>query len=224
MSKNVKTSPSPPPVSQVSGTSSSNPNTNPSTSPRASSLKNTNSKNNNNSLSGKGKSKDSDELESDTIALSPPTSSSDKYTELETGAGREFDDSDDLLSDYTSETTFFDGERSGSTLGSKAKDVWHFISYKSDGRVHIFGEWVARTKAHRYIVIGPDWACVAMTYIVIIVPSIFVSLYLLENLAEKIVYFILFGLCIFGLTTVFIADPGLVRKYHHARSRHWTYW
>lgn len=90
--------------------------------------------------------------------------------------------------------------------------------------MHIFGEWIARTKSHRYIVIGPDWACVAMTYTVIIIPSVFVSIYFLVNLAETIIYFVLFGLCIFGLTTVFIADPGLVRKYHHARSRHWTYW
>jgi hypothetical protein len=109
-------------------------------------------------------------------------------------------------------------------LGGSSKDIWDFIFYRSDGRVHIIGEWVSRTKAHRYIVIGPDWACVAMTYIVIITPSVFVAIYLLVNLAEKIIYFILFGLCIFGLTTVFIADPGLVRKYHHARSRHWTYW
>lgn len=109
-------------------------------------------------------------------------------------------------------------------LAGSSKDIWDFIFYRSDGRVHIIGEWVSRTKAHRYIVIGPDWACVAMTYIVIITPSVFVAIYLLVNLAEKIIYFILFGLCIFGLTTVFTADPGLVRKYHHARSRHWTYW
>ena len=109
-------------------------------------------------------------------------------------------------------------------VAGNAKDVWEFIFYRSDGRVHIFGEWIARTKSMRTIVIGPDWACVAMTYLVIIVPSVFVSIYLLVNLPEQIIYFILLGLCIFGLTTVFIADPGLVRKYHHARSRHWTYW
>jgi hypothetical protein len=139
------------------------------------------------------------------------------------GSSREIEESDDLLSDYTSETTFFDEERSPSTLG-EIKDNWQFVYYKIDGRVHIFGEWVARTKSHRYVVIGPDWACVAMTYIVIVVPSVFVYLYLLENLAEKVVFFVLFGLTVFGLTTVFVADPGLVRKYHHARSRHWTYW
>jgi len=133
------------------------------------------------------------------------------------------EESDDLLSDYTSETTFFDEERSPSTAG-ESKDVWQFVYYKIEGKVHIFGEWIARTKSHRYVVIGPDWLCVAMTYIVIVVPSVFVYLYLLENLAEKIVFFILFGLTVFGLTTVFVADPGLVRKYHHARSRHWTYW
>jgi hypothetical protein len=136
---------------------------------------------------------------------------------------REVEESDDLLSDYTSETTFFDEERSPSTAG-ESKDVWQFVYYKIEGKVHIFGEWIARTKSHRYVVIGPDWLCVAMTYIVIVVPSVFVYLYLLENLAEKIVFFILFGLTVFGLTTVFVADPGLVRKYHHARSRHWTYW
>lgn len=33
------------------------------------------------------------------------------------GSGRECDESDDLLSDYTSETTFFDAERSSSATG-----------------------------------------------------------------------------------------------------------
>lgn len=134
---------------------------------------------------------------------------------------REYDESDDLLSDYTSETTFFDDDKSPSTL--VAKDTWTFTCYKTDGRVHIFGEWIAKTKSYRYAVIGPDWLCVMMTYILIVVPSVFVYMYLLHTLAEEIIFFILFGVCIFGLTTVFIADPGLVRKYHHARSRHWTY-
>lgn len=34
-------------------------------------------------------------------------------------SGREGDESDDLLSDYTSETTFFDADRSNSTAGMK---------------------------------------------------------------------------------------------------------
>mmetsp|Transcript_15502 Transcript_15502/g.14852 ORF Transcript_15502/g.14852 Transcript_15502/m.14852 type:complete len:298 (+) Transcript_15502:209-1102(+) len=140
---------------------------------------------------------------------------------------REYDENDDLLSDYTSDTTFFDftdGKKSNSSNGnSKDDDEWTFTYYKSDGKVIILGEWMAKTKSHRYIVIGPDYLCVAITHVMIIVPSVFVSLYLLENLAEQIVYFILFGLCILGLTLVFTADPGLLRKFHHARTRHWTY-
>lgn len=89
--------------------------------------------------------------------------------------------------------------------------------------MHIFGEWLARTKSYRYLVIGPDWPCVLATYVIIVVPAVFVYLYLVNSLAEEIVFFIVFGLTIFGLTTVFVADPGLVRNYHHARSRHWTY-
>lgn len=161
---------------------------------------------------------------SDLGSKAPPRTVASASSALGSSAlgSREVEESDDLLSDYTSETTFFDEERSPSTIGD-AKEAWQFVYYKIEGKVHIFGEWIARTKSHRYVVIGPDYLCVAMTYIVIIVPSVFVYLYLLENLAEKIVFFILFGLTVFGLTTVFIADPGLVRKYHHARSRHWTY-
>lgn len=140
-------------------------------------------------------------------------------------SSKEFDEQDDLLSDYTSETTFFDEERSptAATGSTVSKDVWTFSWHKTDGRVHIFGEWMARTKSYRYVVIGPDWLCVIMTYICIVVPSYFVYYYLLHSLAEEIIFFILFGLCIFGLTSVVIADPGLLRKYHHARSRDWTY-
>ena len=47
--------------------------------------------------------------------------------------------------------------------------------------------------------------------------------YFAEYLAEKIIFDILIAICVFGLTAVVTADPGLVRKYHHARSRHWTY-
>lgn len=136
-----------------------------------------------------------------------------------TGSSKEYDESDELLSDYTSETTFFDDSKSQTA----AKEIWSYSCYKTEGRVHIFGEWIAKTKSYRYAVIGPDWLCVMMTYILIVVPSAFVYLYLLHTIAEEVIFFILFGVCVFGLTTVFIADPGLVRKYHHARSRHWTY-
>jgi len=67
---------------------------------------------------------------------------------------------EDLLSDYTSETTFFDeGQQAPSTgitcthlthsfihlfipcTDLSSKDVWNFLFYKVDGKVHIFGEW-----------------------------------------------------------------------------------
>jgi len=132
---------------------------------------------------------------------------------------------DDLLSDYTSETSFFDDVGSPSMIAAATnlKEEWNYTCYKSEGKVHIFGEWTSKTKASRMIVIGPDWPCVLMTYIVIVVPSVFVYLYIVHDLAEEIIFFLLFGLVIFGLTTVFVADPGLVRKYHHARDRNWTY-
>eukprot|EP00596_Hydrurales_sp_CCMP1899_P010692 CAMPEP_0119049660 /NCGR_PEP_ID=MMETSP1177-20130426/65777_1 /TAXON_ID=2985 /ORGANISM="Ochromonas sp, Strain CCMP1899" /LENGTH=145 /DNA_ID=CAMNT_0007027169 /DNA_START=155 /DNA_END=589 /DNA_ORIENTATION=- len=58
---------------------------------------------------------------------------------------REYDENDDLLSDYTSDTTFFDftdGKKSNSSNGnSKDDDEWTFTYYKSDGKVIILGEW-----------------------------------------------------------------------------------
>lgn len=135
---------------------------------------------------------------------------------------REFDEGDDLLSDYTSDTTFFDDEKASSAVDS-SNESWTFSCHKSEGKVQILGEWISRRKAFRCAVVGPDWPCALVTYIVIIVPSIFVYLYLLNTLAELIIFFILFGICLFGLSATFFADPGLVRKYHHARSRHWTY-
>ena len=156
----------------------------------------------------------------------PPKSSTGSFSKAgsasSSASSREYDESDDLLSDYTSETTFFDDDKTPSTYNA-SKELWSYTCYKTEGKVHIFGEWIAKTKSYRYAVIGPDWPCVMMTYIVIVVPSVFVYIYLLHSLAEEIIFFLLFGVCIFGLTTVFIADPGLVRKYHHARSRHWTY-
>jgi hypothetical protein len=69
------------------------------------------------------------------------------------------DENDEYLSDFTSETTFFDEEKlSASSLNDKVvKDVWQFVLYKYEGKVHVFGEWTARTMNYRYAVIGPDW-------------------------------------------------------------------
>ena len=65
--------------------------------------------------------------------------------------------------------------------------------------------------------------CVLVTYVIVVVPAILIYYYLTPYIPEKVIFDVLFACCIFGLTAVVTADPGLVRKYHHARSRHWTY-
>ncbi len=126
---------------------------------------------------------------------------------------------DDLLSEDASVTSFDEGITSTQSM----TDSWKYTNIRFEGRVIILGEWVSRTKSHRNIVIGPDWPCVIMTYVVIGVPSVFVYLYILHNWVEMVVFFVLLAIVLFGLTAVFLADPGLVRRYHHARTRQWTF-
>lgn len=133
--------------------------------------------------------------------------------------GDDVDEQSDLLSDYSSDTSFYDDR----TAMSDAKENWTFVPYRKDGRVSILGEWLSKSKSHRYCVIGPDWPCAIITYLMVIVPSIIVYFYLVESQLEEIIFLSLLALCLFGLSTVFLTDPGLVRRYHHARSRHWTY-
>lgn len=135
------------------------------------------------------------------------------------------DENDEFLSDFTSETTFFDEEKltTSSANDKVPKDIWDFTLYRTEGKVLIFGEWTARTTSYRYAVVGPDWPCVLVTYVIIVLPAILIYYYMTPYIPEKVIFDVLFAFCIFGLTAVVTADPGLVRKYHHARSRHWTY-
>jgi hypothetical protein len=77
---------------------------------------------------------------------------------MEDTATRE-DEVDSFLSDFTSETTFFDEEKltTSSFVDKIPKDIWEFVLYRTEGKVHIFGEWSARTTSYRYVVFGPDW-------------------------------------------------------------------
>mmetsp|Transcript_17371 Transcript_17371/g.17458 ORF Transcript_17371/g.17458 Transcript_17371/m.17458 type:complete len:212 (+) Transcript_17371:136-771(+) len=97
------------------------------------------------------------------------------------------------------------------------------LCYKKEGRVHVIGEFKSAKKLRRYIVIGPDWPCVLITYIAIIVPSILIEIFLIADHTESIVYYVLLGICLLSLTIVFFADAGMVRKYKYARTRYWTY-
>ena len=69
------------------------------------------------------------------------------------------EENDEFLSDYTSDTTFFDEEKLTTTSShdKNAKELWTYTCYRVDGKVHIFSEWTARTASHRYAVVGPDW-------------------------------------------------------------------
>ncbi len=133
------------------------------------------------------------------------------------------DENEDLLSDYSSATTFFDDEQTTFQTPSNSKEAWSFAFYRSEGKLHIFGEWTTRYKAYRYVVVGPDILWVLLTYIVIIVPSFFIYKYFVIEKIERIIFLVILGICIFGLTSAVLIDPGLVRKYHHARSRKWTF-
>jgi hypothetical protein len=136
------------------------------------------------------------------------------------------EENEELLSDYTSATSFFDDVDADPrpALNQKPeRDVWAFSCYRNEGRVHVLGEWSTKSKAYRYIVIGPDIFWIILTYVLIMLPSYFIYVYYVQSELELIFYFVILGICIFSLTSSVLIDPGLVRKYHHARSRRWTY-
>lgn len=64
-------------------------------------------------------------------------------------------------------------------------DIWDWMVSNT---ILLSGEWVAKTKSFRYAVIGPDWPCVLVTYVFIIVPSVCAYVYLVQNLIEEVIY------------------------------------
>jgi len=129
---------------------------------------------------------------------------------------------DELLSECnSSETTFFDAP----ALHKKQYlPIYVFNWFRQEGRLNIFFEWQSKkAAASRLIVLGPDWLCVLLTLVLTIVPSVFVYMYVLKNLPETIVFYCVVGLVLISLLVVIISDPGLVRKYHHARDNKWTF-
>ena len=131
---------------------------------------------------------------------------------------------------YIDENSPLTGRSFHNNSNSKITDSPKFVFYRYDGKVHIFFEFPANQQkglkvleSFKLIVIGPDYPCVIMTYILIFAPYILLKHFLVRNYIENIIYFILLGLCAFSLTTVAISDPGLLRRYHHARTHGWTY-
>lgn len=120
--------------------------------------------------------------------------------------------------DYSSDTSFFDEDEVAVTLVP-----WKFTLYKKIGNMHVFCEWARKTKIYRFAVIGPGWWCAMVIYALLLGLCGYVNNYLLKSLSAKIIFHLLFGVSIIGHTITFLIDPGLLRKYHHARSRHWSY-
>eukprot|EP01041_Mallomonas_annulata_P010077 gene10077-20997_t len=115
---------------------------------------------------------------------------------------------------------------------SKAKDkkeskkkgrVSRFQCCKMEGKVHIIGEWKSSKQTRRLLVIGPDWPCVTVTYICIVVPCVLIYNYMIDSKTEAIIFYCLFACCLLALTAVVVSDPGLVKKYRNAKTRYWTY-
>lgn len=130
------------------------------------------------------------------------------------------DSADEIISDNSSATSFDNEE---SYLVKQKDQNWKYNTIRYEGKVIVLGEWTSRTKSHRHVVIGPDWPCVILTFVVITAFSVLVYLHIIHNWIEMAVFLILLAVVMFGLTAVVVADPGLVRRYHHARTRQWTF-
>ncbi len=102
-------------------------------------------------------------------------------------------------------------------------DETTFIRYRVDGFVVIIGEWLSRSKGYRLIVLGPDWPCAMCTLLLLLLNTWMVFNYCAKTNIEQIVFGVIALLTVFTFLTVFVSDPGLMRKYHHARSRQWTF-
>jgi hypothetical protein len=136
-----------------------------------------------------------------------------------------------LMSAY-SNTTFYDSDqedtrtdaqRSNDGLVDEKDKRWKYTPYRQEGNMHIAGEWTFRSEAFRLMVIGPDVMYSFATLCLIVIPSMLMYKYVVEKAIANIVYTCLFVLCLGSFIGVFISDPGLLRKYNHARSAKWTY-
>ena len=137
-----------------------------------------------------------------------------------------------LLSHY-SNTTFNDSDEDEPSAsietfgpGGTPTDLgkqWKYTFYRKEGNLHIIGEWVHKSEAYRIMVIGPDLAYAAATFTTIVGPTIAAYLFLLAATGAVVVYSVLFAVCMTSFLVLFVSDPGILRKYNHARNTKWTY-
>ena len=126
-----------------------------------------------------------------------------------------------LLSHY-SNTTYNDSDEDdlNSAIqtfgpGDSPKDQgkqWKYTFYRTEGNLHIIGEWTYKSEAYRIFVIGPDITYATATFTIILGPSIIAYLLLLETTWAIVVYSVLFGACMMSFLILFMSDPGLLRS------------
>jgi hypothetical protein len=164
-------------------------------------------------------------VESDALSnLTNETTHSRGASRLKPVQNAETSDSQMSGVDCQSDSTYYDEETSllSQQIQSK-KDPSTFTYYLFEGNVLILGQRIVKTNIQRYIVVGPDFKFVIVTYAVILIPTIFTYLILVQNVIEEVLFSLIFALTISSLTATVLADPGLVRKYHNARTRFWTF-
>lgn len=134
-----------------------------------------------------------------------------------------------LLSQY-SNTTFDDSDdgameesRGASEFVKSGEKDWKYTFYRMEGNLHIISEWTYKSESYRIAVIGPDYLYAFATLLFILLPSIFAYMFLLVATWSVVVYTMLFVVCMVSFFRIFISDPGILRKYNHARSSKWTY-
>lgn len=139
--------------------------------------------------------------------------------DLDASSSSEFESTD--YDDDASDSSFEGGSTNTPTQHEDL--TWQYTPWRREGRVVLIGEWKRGTHYSRDIVIGPDWPCTIVTYVIIFIFALFVIAYLADNIYELVAYSTVVALTLYSLSVVFLADPGLLRRYHHARKSNWTY-
>lgn len=99
-------------------------------------------------------------------------------------------------------------------------DEQGYVRCEQDGATHV----VRWSKQKRCCVVGPDWPCLLVTFVVISIPSILAIIYLMTSEVEQIIFYIIFATTVVSLMIVACLDPGIVPNHRRSRSRRWTYW
>lgn len=106
---------------------------------------------------------------------------------------------------------------------SKKNESWRFTSYQTFGNLYILLEWLSNSKSIRVFIIGPDWVYYLLFLFVLGSFWLFVNRICSSFYVLKLIYSLVTILILFSSLCSFLYDPGVLRRYHHARSKFWTY-